>query len=73
MVDLFSMGVQGRMWALNAHFVHGTFSQVSVVPICQNLGKTQVLPRAERSLRCSSTFLFMGLHGRCMLRVREFL
>ena len=28
MVELFSMGVQGRMWALIAHFVHGTFSQV---------------------------------------------
>ena len=28
MVELFSMGVHGRMWALIAHFVHGTFSQV---------------------------------------------
>ena len=28
MVELFSVGVHGRMWALIAHFVHGTFSQV---------------------------------------------
>ena len=32
----------------------------------------QVLPRAECSLRCCSTFLLMGLHGRCLLRAREF-
>ena len=32
-----------------------------VVPICQSLGKTQALPRAECSLRCSSTFLLTGL------------
>ena len=28
MVELFSMGFHGRMWALIAHFVYGTFSQV---------------------------------------------
>ena len=64
MVELFSMGVQGRMWALIAHFVAGQMWFRSV--------RTQVLPRAECSLRCSSTFLLMGLHGRCMLRAREF-
>ena len=71
MVELFSMGVQRRMWTLIAHCVYMARSRRSdVVPICQSLGRTQVLPRAECS-RCSSTFLLMGSHGRCMLRARE--
>ena len=30
LVELFSMRLQGRMWALIAHFVHGTFWQVRI-------------------------------------------
>ena len=73
LVELFSMVVPRRMWALIAHFLCMARSRRSeLVRIFQKLGRTQVLPRAECSLRCSSTFSLMGLHGRCMMRVRAF-
>ena len=53
-------GVQAHV-GLDCTFC-GTFSQVRSGADLSEPCRTQVLPRAECSLRCSSTFSLMGLH-----------